>query len=247
MKHYSSNVLTLHIVPAKRNSDNAYGFYDVVSDTFFTDSTLTYDVWEAVYPVISFNNESWYALDNGVVHNTWAETVDWAKTFTSPIEVQVNSDAGLNVKSNTAWWYLYVTRWSGNSAIQSEIKSVSSGWAFGTSSCHNLMLRTNDTTQVTVGTDGSVVLNTDVASNSNNNQVATTKWVNDKWYAQSCDIACINWCCLTNGWDICIQGWGWIDNLPWSPVCICYKWTGDMCAYCALGTYRTDTEYNVYE
>lgn len=39
----------------------------------------------------------------------------------------------------------------------------------------------------------------------------------------------------------------WIQNLPWSPVCICYKWTWDMCAYCALGTYRTDTEYNVYE
>ena len=30
------------------------------------------------------------------------------------------------------------------------------------------------------------------------------------WTLQSCDIACINGCCLTNGWDICIQ-WGTWD------------------------------------
>lgn len=67
------------------------------------------------------------------------------------------------------------------------------------------------------------------------------------WFVQESCIACVNWCCLTQWWDICIQWWGWIENLPWSPVCICYKWTGDMCAYCALGTYRCDTEYNVYQ
>lgn len=67
------------------------------------------------------------------------------------------------------------------------------------------------------------------------------------WFVQESCIACVNWCCLTQWWDICIQGWGWIENLPWSPVCICYKWTGDLCAYCALGTYRCDTEYNVYQ
>lgn len=66
------------------------------------------------------------------------------------------------------------------------------------------------------------------------------------WTLQSCDIACINGCCLTNWGDICIQSW-WIQNLAGSPVCICYKWTWDMCAYCALGTYRCDTEYNVYQ
>lgn len=60
------------------------------------------------------------------------------------------------------------------------------------------------------------------------------------------DLKTINGCCLVWSWDICIQGW-WIENLPWSPICILYKWTWDMCAYCCLGTYRSDTEYNVYE
>lgn len=193
LKHYSSDVLTLHIVPAMRNSDNAYGFYDVVSDTFFTDDTLTYDVGEVVHPEISFNNESWYALDNEVVHLSWTETISWAKTFTSWVEVQVNSDAWLNIKSNSAWWYLYVTRWSGGSQVQSEIKSVSSWWAFGTATSHPLMLRTNDTTQVTIGTDGSVVLETDVAANSNNNQVATTKWVNSKYSTITVTLAAASW------------------------------------------------------
>jgi len=56
---------------------------------------------------------------------------------------------------------------------------------FGTKSSHSLQIQTNYTNRMTIGTDGSVVLATDVAAASNSNQVATTKWVTSKGYLTS--------------------------------------------------------------
>lgn len=75
---------------------------------------------------------------------------------------------------------------------------------------------------------------------------------NPNWYTTCTgtlnwwDLKTVNGCCLVWSWDICISWW-WIQNLPWSPVTICYKWTGDSCAFEALWTYRCDTEYNVFD
>lgn len=38
-KFYSGNVLNQHLVPARRNSDNVLGCYDVVNDVFLTDQS----------------------------------------------------------------------------------------------------------------------------------------------------------------------------------------------------------------
>jgi len=37
------------------------------------------------------------------------------------------------------------------------------------------------------------------------------------WLVQECNIATINWCCLTCWWDICIHAqWTWLDYICWS-------------------------------
>ena len=83
---------------------------------------------------------------------------------------------------------------------------------------------------------------------TNNCQLTNGCWYTTcTWTLNWWDLKTINGCCLVWSWDICIQGWGWIDNLPWSPICICYKWTGSAECFACLWTYRCDTEYNVIE
>lgn len=88
---------------------------------------------------------------------------------------------------------------------------------------------------------------------------------------QSCDIACINGCCLTGWGNVCLDwlpsqtgccwkflqtdgcnasweevpAW-WIQTLAGSPVTQNYVWIWSEEEYCCLWTYRTDTEYKIY-
>lgn len=64
-------------------------------------------------------------------------------------------------------------------------------------------------------------------------------------YVLNSCVACINWCCLTQWWDICIQWW-WIQMCPTSPTCVTYKRIGSEAEYCALWTYCAGVEYNIY-
>lgn len=134
---------------------------------------------------ITANDISGKADDSSVVHIAGAETVTGKKTFTSPVIIQTDSAEGFNLKSSTAGGYLYVTRGVGSGSVQMAIKSGLSGGTFGTTTNHQFQFRTNDVARITVGTDGSVKMNSDVPANSNDNQVATTKWVNAKGYLTS--------------------------------------------------------------
>lgn len=108
------------------------------------------------------------------------QTISGAKTFSKPVVVNSNETYGLEVNSTSKGGYLKVQRGTGNSAVTMAIKSGSSGGTFGTVTNHQFQFRTNDTARMVIGTDGSVVLSSDVASNSDSNQVATTKWTNSK-------------------------------------------------------------------
>ena len=63
--------------------------------------------------------------------------------------------------------------------------------------------------------------------------------------AESC-IACVNWCCLTQWWDICIQWWG-IQLAPNTVYCPEYHWYWPQSCYDCLAQYYTcccnDTAY----
>lgn len=123
--------------------------------------------------------------DGNVTFGEGEDLTNVAKTnvsnnFTMPQTITTNSDAGFTVKSPSSGGYLYVTRGSGTSAVTMAIKSGASGGTFGTITNHQFQFRTFDVARMTIGTDGSVKLNQDVESTSNDNQVATTKWVNQK-------------------------------------------------------------------
>ena len=65
-------------------------------------------------------------------------------------------------------------------------------------------------------------------------------------YAQTSCIACINWCCLTNGWDICIQSW-WITNdTCWTTTQVAKIWAWTEAEYCCLWTKDECTIYYTF-
>ena len=125
-------------------------------------------------------------VDSNLVHKTGAETITGNKTFTNGVEVsRPTSGAILKLSSSVADTNFILERTGGSQCV---LESGSSVGLFGTKTNHPLQIRTNYTNRMTIGTDGSVVLATAPAASSNNNQVATTKWVNDKGYASASDI-----------------------------------------------------------
>lgn len=128
----------------------------------------------------------------GVVHTVNNEGIYGEKTFyhkatfTNGAEIsRPNSGAILKLSSSAGDTNFILERTGGSQCV---LESGATVGLFGTKTNHPLQVRTNYINRMTIGTDGSVVLATDVAQNSNNNQVATTKWVNAKGYAQSSDI-----------------------------------------------------------
>jgi hypothetical protein len=121
-----------------------------------------------------------YALDTAVVHKNTAETINGIKTFNDGIVASRSSSGAIaKLTSEQGDTYFMVERTiSGSDPIQAVVENGLTDTKIGTKSNNAVKIITNNTAQVTVGTDGSVVLATDVAANSNDNQVATTKWVN---------------------------------------------------------------------
>lgn len=97
--------------------------------------------------------------------------------------------------------------------------------------------------------DNNNKLSADLVSNGTNNRVCVvgatapstpSEW--DLWYDTANDVLK-----SYNGstWDEAGGSGGWIQNLPWSPITINYKWSWSKAEFEALATYRADTEYNV--
>ena len=90
-------VLTLNLIPAKRNSDNAIGFYDTVSWNFYTATNWTFTAWAEICTLDSFYEctgtsavdlgikptdnmsvELHYSVyHNGSIYVFWTRLVDW--------------------------------------------------------------------------------------------------------------------------------------------------------------------------
>lgn len=116
--------------------------------------------------------------DSTLVHKAGEETITGKKLFTNGAEIsRPTSGPILKLSSSAADTNFILERTNGSQCV---LESGSSVGLFGTKSNHPLQVRTNYTNRMTIGTDGSVVLATAVASSSDSNQVATTKWVNSK-------------------------------------------------------------------
>ena len=118
------------------------------------------------------------AVAEACVHLAGAETINGIKTFNDGIVASRSSSGAIaKLTSEQGDTYLMVERTiTGTDPIQAVVENGLTDTKIGTKSNNAVKIITNNTAQVTVGTDGSVVLATDVAANSNNNQVATTKW-----------------------------------------------------------------------
>ena len=126
-------------------------------------------------------------VDADLVHKAGAETITGSKTFTNGVEIsRPTSGAILKLSSAAADTNFILERTGGSQCV---LESGSSVGLFGTKSNHPLQVRTNYVNRMTIGTDGSVELATAPAASSNNNQVATTKWVNDKGFVNAAQAA----------------------------------------------------------
>ena len=144
------------------------------------------DVEEALDNLDTYMAEHPIPADSNLVHKTGEETITGKKSFTGAAEIsRSNSGPILKLSSSAADTNFILERTGGSQCV---LESGSAVGLFGTKTNHPLQIRTNYTNRMTVGTDGSVVLATDVASGSNSNQVATTKWVNAKGYATTSQI-----------------------------------------------------------
>ena len=117
-------------------------------------------------------------MNNSVIHKTGNEEINGEKIFNEGV-IAKRDTSGPIVKATSEQGdtYLLVERTiTGSNPIQTVIENGLTDTKIGTKSNNSVKIITNDVTQMTLGTDGSVILATDVEANSNNNQVATTKW-----------------------------------------------------------------------
>ena len=105
---------------------------------------------------------------------------DVANTFTQgQIISRTNSGPILKLTSSASDTNFLLERQGGATCV---LESGGSIGLFGTMSNHGLQIRTNYVNRMSFDTSGGVTLATAPAANSNSNQIATTKWVNDKGY-----------------------------------------------------------------
>ena len=169
--------MTLYLVSKGGESPDVYDEYIWIEQTSSFEHLGSTAVDLSDYYSKTETNE----LLDDCVHKTGAETVEGDKTFISPqgmvIERTTVSGPILKLVSQYYSTNFILERTNGAKCILEAGDAVG---LFGTQTNHPLQIRTNYKNRMTIGTNGSVILATDVASGSNDNQVATTKWVNNK-------------------------------------------------------------------
>ena len=122
---------------------------------------------------VSVNGTS--VATSGVAALTNIAKTDVENTFTEGQKItRTTSGAILELESAASDTNFLLKRTNGATCV---LESGASVGLFGTKSNHSLQVRTNYTNRMTFDTSGGVTLATDVATNSNSNQLATTKWV----------------------------------------------------------------------
>lgn len=176
----SGQKMVLYLVPK-----TSAGGDDIYDEYIWIESTSTFELVGSTTVDLS---DYYTKTETDELLNTKQDTISdldkYAKTnvaniFTQAQRIITDENKGLEIYSSTSGGYFFVTR-GGSNPVQMAIKSGMNGGTFGTTTPHQLQFRTNDIARMTVGTDGSITLVQDVSSSSNDNQVATTKWVNNK-------------------------------------------------------------------
>ena len=175
----SGQKMVLYLVPkTSASGDDIYDEYIWIESTsaFELVGSTTVDLGD-YYTKTETNTLLSGKQDKG----NYAKT-DEANTFTQGQVITTNtSGAILKLSSPAKSTNFILERVNGSQCV---LESGGTIGLFGTITEHPLQIRTNYINRMTVGTDGSVVLQHDVSSSSNSNQVATTKWTNRKLSAK---------------------------------------------------------------
>lgn len=125
---------------------------------------------------------------SGAISNVAKTNVD--NSFTTGQTI-TRSDSGaiLSLESAASDTNFLLKRTNGATCV---LEAGGSVGLFGTKSNHSLQVRTNYVNRMTFDTSGGVTLATDVASSSNSNQIATTKWVKSLGYKTTDAITSVN-------------------------------------------------------
>lgn len=124
----------------------------------------------------------------GAITNVAKTNVNNAFTVGQTI-TRSDSGAILSLESAASDTNFLLKRTNGATCV---LEAGGSVGLFGTQSNHSLQVRTNYVNRMTFDTSGGVTLATDVASNSNSNQIATTKWVRSLGYKTTDAITSVN-------------------------------------------------------
>ena len=175
----SGQKMVLYLVPkTSASGDDIYDEYIWIESTsaFELVGSTTVDLGD-YYTKTETNTLLSGKQDKG----NYAKT-DEANTFTQGQVITTNtSGAILKLSSPAKSTNFILERVNGSQCVLESGETIG---LFGTITEHPLQIRTNYINRMTVGTDGSVVLQHDVSSYSNSNQVATTKWTNRKLSAK---------------------------------------------------------------
>ena len=175
----SGQKMVLYLVPkTSASGDDIYDEYIWIESTsaFELVGSTTVDLGD-YYTKTETNTLLSGKQDKG----NYAKT-DEANTFTQGQVITTNtSGAILKLSSPAKSTNFILERVNGSQCVLESGETIG---LFGTITEHPLQIRTNYINRMTVGTDGSVVLQHDVSSSSNSNQVATTKWTNRKLSAK---------------------------------------------------------------
>ena len=174
----SGQKMVLYLVPK-----TSAGGDDIYDEYIWIESTSSFELVGSTTVDLSdyYSKTETNKLLDDCVHKTGAETVEGDKTFISPqgMVIKRTTVSGPILKLVSSYYStnFILERTDGAKCV---LESGDTLGLFGTQTNHPLQIRTNYKNRITIGTDGSVILVTDVSSSSNSNQVATTKWVNNK-------------------------------------------------------------------
>ena len=175
----SGQKMVLYLVPkTSASGDDIYDEYIWIESTsaFELVGSTTVDLGD-YYTKTETNTLLSGKQDKG----NYAKT-DEANTFTQGQVITTNTPGAiLKLSSPAKSTNFILERVNGSQCV---LESGGTIGLFGTITEHPLQIRTNYINRMTIGTDGSVVLQHDVSSYSNSNQVATTKWTNRKLSAK---------------------------------------------------------------
>ena len=187
-------------------------------------------------------------------YSGWVQRTPTRNDYTIVLADENHDNATTRYIYNSGWEYQYTV--NETALTQAQLDALNSGITSTKVSCYdNCMAQCCDIPTDNCQLSNSCGYTTCTWTLSSCADVVSALWYtpynssNPSWYTTctgtltSSDIACINWCCLTNWWDICIQSW-WITNdTTCTTTCVTWVWAWTEAEYWCIWTKSNSVLY----